>query len=63
MALRHVLHQLRTAGRVARRQQEVHVVRHQAVRMHRAAKLGRVFAYCREVRSVIGFVEEAIPPS
>ena len=63
VTLRDVLHQLRTAGWVRRRKQQMDVVCHQAVRVYLASKLSRIRPQDVEISSVIRFLKKAISPA
>jgi hypothetical protein len=60
VTLRDVFHQLRAAGRLGRREQQMHVVCHQAIRVHLAIKLSRVRAQDVKIRPVIRFAKETV---
>ena len=66
MSLCKVLHQLRASGRVTRREQQVNVVRHQAISVDHAAEPRGVGSQSDQVRYAIIIVEEtsgAVVPS
>ena len=62
MVLSEILHELGARIRRMRRDEKVHVIRHQTICMHRAAVFERELAQVAEVRAIVRFLEEARAP-
>jgi hypothetical protein len=58
MALRQVFHQESATDLITRCQQQMHVVGHKAVRVHRATEPRRIRSKCDQVCGVVVLVEE-----